>query len=227
MEEKDTSDLKIGVIASGRGTNLQCIIDAVSAGRLRGVSIEVVISDRPGAEALQRAKRHGIDALLIEKKQYSTRDDFDAAMIRALTGHGVGLVVLAGFMRVLGPAFVDSFSERIINIHPALLPSFTGLDVHQRAIDAGVKFSGCTVHFVDKGLDTGPIIIQAVVPLLDDDTAETLASRILKEEHRVLPQAIDLFARHGLFVKDKRVFLREPLMADKKMAMENPPVTID
>ncbi len=227
MKGKDRPTLKIGVIASGRGTNLQCIIDAISAGRLRGVSIEVVISDRPGAEALHRAKRHCIDALLIEKKKFRTRDDFDSAMVRALTAHGVGLVVLAGFMRVLGPAFVDSFSGRIINIHPALLPSFTGLDVHQRAIDAGVKFSGCTVHFVDKGLDTGPIIIQAVVPLFDDDTADTLASRILKEEHRVLPQAIDLFARQGLYLKDKRVLLKEPLIADKKLAMENPPVTID
>ncbi len=226
VEENTRPALKIGVIASGRGTNLQCIIDAIERGLLRDVSIEVVLCDRPGAKALERAKTHGIDGVLVERKNFDSRDAFDNALIRELKSRGIGLVVLAGFMRVLGPAFVDSFSQKIINIHPALLPSFTGLDVHQRAIDAGVRFSGCTVHFVDKGLDTGPIIIQAVVPVLDDDTMDTLAERILREEHRILPQAIELFASGRLFVKDKRVLVTGSAMADDKMALENPPVTI-
>jgi len=220
-----SSTLKIGVIASGRGTNLQSIIDAIKDGRLKGVSIEVVISDTPGAGALLRGKKHGIDSVLIEKKGFTSRAGFDAAIIKELKAHGVGLVVLAGFMRLLGPAFVDLYPEKIINIHPALLPSFTGLDVHQRAIDAGVKFSGCTVHFVDKGLDTGPIIIQAVVPVLDDDGAEQLAARILSEEHRILPLAIELFAKGRLIVKDKRVLVKDLIM-EENLAMENPPVTM-
>jgi len=225
-ESKESPTLKIGVIASGRGTNLQCIIDAIEERKLCNASIEVVISDRPGAMALERAKKHGIKGVLIEKKNFAKRADFDGALIKELKSHKVGLVVLAGFMRVLGPTFVDAFPEQIINIHPALLPSFTGLDVHQRAIDAGVKFSGCTVHFVDKGLDTGPIIIQAVVPVFDDDTAEILAKRILVEEHRIMPAAIRLFAAKRLIVKDKKVLLKGPAMADKPIAMENPAISM-
>ncbi len=225
-EKEEDPILKIGVIASGRGTNLQCIIDAISKGKLTNVSIEVVLCDRPGAMALERAKKHGIEGVLVEKKNFATRADFDGALIKELKSRGVGLVVLAGFMRVLGTAFIDAFPEQIINIHPAILPSFTGLDVHQRAIDAGVKFSGCTVHFVDKGLDTGPIIIQAVVPVYDDDTAEVLAGRILAEEHRILPAAIKLFAAGRLVVKDKRVIVRGPAMAKKDIAMENPAVSM-
>jgi len=218
--------LKIGVIASGRGTNLQCIIDAVSGGILKNVSIEVVISDNSGAKALKRARTSGIDSVFVDRKKFSSRDGFDSALLEELKSRGVELVALAGFMRVLGPGFVDSFPERIINIHPALLPSFTGLDVHQRAIDAGVRFSGCTVHFVDKGLDTGPIIIQAVVPVLTGDTADSLAERILREEHRILPQAIALFAEGRLVVKGRRVFVTGSAAADEKGCMENPPVTV-
>jgi len=218
--------LKIAVIASGRGTNLQCIIDAVAQGSLRGVSIEVVLSDRPGAKALERARDNGIEAVLIEKKKFSSRHEFDSALLEQLSRRKVGLVVLAGFMSILGPDFVDFFPQKIINIHPALLPSFTGLDVHQRAIDAGVRFSGCTVHFVDKGLDTGPIIIQAVVPVLEGDTAEILAKRILREEHKILPEAIGLFAEQRLTVKDRRVLVSGTVRADDTMAMENPPLTI-
>ncbi len=218
--------LKIGVLASGRGTNLQCIIDAVENGLLRGVAVEVVISDCPGAMALERARRHGIDGVLIDKRGFSDRTDFDAALIEELKRRRVGLVVLAGFMRVLGPAFVDAFPEKIINIHPALLPSFTGLHVHERAIEAGVRFSGCTVHFVDKGLDTGPIIIQAVVPVLDDDTAESLAERILREEHRILPQAIDLFNRGILSISGRRVLVADHVLADGSAALENPVIDL-
>ncbi len=218
--------LGIGVLASGRGTNLQCIIDAVESGLLEGVSVQVVISDRPGAMALERAARHGIEALVIDKKDYATRAEFDDAIREELERRGVGLVVLAGFMRVLGPAFVDAFDGRIINIHPSLLPSFTGLHVHERAIEAGVRFSGCTVHFVDKGLDTGPIIIQAAVPVLPGDTAETLAARILKEEHRILPQAIDLFARGRLSIEGRRVMVTGHEMAGGDSALENPVVRL-
>jgi len=226
MSTKSSKGLKLGVIASGRGTNLQCIIDAVSRGSLQGVSIEVVISDNSSARALERARTGGIDAVFIDKKKFSSRHEFDAALIEELKSHKVGLVVLAGFMRILGPGFVDSFPEKIINIHPALLPSFTGLHVHQRAIDAGVRFSGCTVHFVDKGLDTGPIIIQAVVPLLQNDTEDTLSERILREEHRILPEAIRLFAEDRLVVKGKRVFVKGSALAGESEVIENPRVSI-
>jgi phosphoribosylglycinamide formyltransferase-1 len=218
--------LGIGVLASGRGTNLQCIIDAVESGLLEGVSVGVVISDRPGARALERAKKHGIEAVVIDRKAFETRAAFDEAIMEELVGRGVGLVVLAGFMRVLGPAFIDAFDGKIINIHPSLLPSFTGLQVHERAIEAGVRFSGCTVHFVDKGLDTGPIIIQAVVPVLPGDSADTLAARILKEEHRILPQAIDLFARGRLRVEGRRVVVSDHEMAGESVALENPVVRL-
>ena len=218
--------LGIGVLASGRGTNLQCIIDAVESGLLDGVSVAVVISDRPGAMALERAKKHGIEAVVIDRKAFETRAAFDEAIMDELAARGVGLVVLAGFMRVLGPGFVDAFDGKIINIHPSLLPSFTGLQVHERAIEAGVRFTGCTVHFVDKGLDTGPIIIQAVVPVLPDDSADTLAARVLKEEHRILPQAIDLFARGRLRVEGRRVVVAGHEMAAESAALENPVVRL-
>lgn len=218
--------MRVGVLASGRGTNLQCLIDAVEAGVLEGVEIGVVVSDRPGATALERARRHGIEAVLVDRRSHATREGFDAAIMAELRQRDTGLVVLAGFMRILGPAFVDAFPERIINIHPALLPSFAGLHVHERVIEAGVRFSGCTVHFVDRGLDTGPIIIQAAVPVLGDDTPESLAARVLEEEHRILPQAVDLFARGLLRVQGRRVVVTGhpgPAPAER---MENPPVML-
>ncbi|MFQ5480420.1 MAG: phosphoribosylglycinamide formyltransferase [Thermodesulfobacteriota bacterium] len=217
--------LRIGIIASGRGSNLQCLINAVEEGRLE-VTIELVISDRPGAGALGRAEKHGIVHALVRENEYATRAEFDAEMIKLLKAHDVELVVLAGFMRVLGPAFIEAFPERIINIHPALLPSFPGLNVHRKAIRHGVKFSGCTVHFVDKGLDTGPIIIQAVVPILDNDTEESLGARILAEEHRILPEAVSLIANKSIEVIDRRVCLKDKSLINESMAMENPPISI-
>ncbi len=218
--------LGIGVLASGRGTNLQCVIDALESGLLEGVSLDLVISDRPGAKALERARAQGIEALVIDKKGFERREEFDEAIRSELQKRGVGLVVLAGFMRVLGPTFVDAFAGKIINIHPSLLPAFTGLHVHERVIEAGVRFSGCTVHFVDKGLDTGPIIIQAVVPVLCTDTPETLAARVLREEHRILPQAIDLFAKGRLRIEGRRVIVRGQDMALEGSVLENPPVRL-
>lgn len=217
--------LKIGVIASGRGTNLQCIINAIDEGALNA-SIELVISDREGSGALRRAEAHGIRHALVREDEYATRAEFDAEMIKLLKARGVELVVLAGFMRVLGPAFIEAFALRIINIHPALLPSFPGLHVQEKAIKHGVKFSGCTVHFVDKGLDTGPIIIQAVVPLLDDDTEESLSKRILREEHRILPEAISLIEKNNIEVIGRQVRLKKDIPAIGEMTMENPPLSI-
>ncbi len=217
--------LRLGVIASGTGTNLQCIIDAIESGLLKA-SIEVVISDRQGSGALERAETQGINNALVLKDDYSSRAEFDDELRRILEANNVELVVLAGFMRVLGQSFIDAFPMKIINIHPALLPSFTGLHVHEKAIRHGVKFSGCTVHFVDKGLDTGPIIIQAVVPLLDDDTEQSLSARILREEHRILPEAISLIAAGSVEVVERRVVLRKKAAINSHMALENPAASI-
>ncbi len=216
--------LKIGVLASGGGTNLQAIIDGVEAGRIPA-EVAVVISDHPGSGALERARRHNIRTVIVEKRDFNHREDFDRALVAALNEAGVGLVVLAGFMRLLTPVFIRAFPQRIMNIHPALLPSFPGLNVQAMAVEHGVKFSGCTVHFVDEGVDTGPIIIQAVVPVADDDTAETLASRILIEEHRIYPEAIALFAAGRLRVEGRRVLV-EGAGPDRSAALENPPVGI-
>ncbi len=217
--------LPIGVLASGRGTNLQAIIDAIRAGRLKA-SIRVVVSNNPEAYALERARNWGIPVEVIPDKGFSSREDYDREVVKVLKDRGVELVVLAGFMRILSPYFVRSFPMRIMNIHPALLPSFPGLKVQKKAIDYGVKFSGCTVHFVDEGVDTGPIIIQAVVPVYDDDTEETLAERILREEHRIYPQAIQLFAEGRLVVEGRRVLVKDYPRAEER-SMVNPPVTID
>jgi phosphoribosylglycinamide formyltransferase-1 len=162
--------LRIGVLASGGGTNLQAIIDRCQDGSL-GAEIVVVITNNPGAGALDRAEKAKIPTLCINHRSFSRREDFDTAVVEALQNAKVDLVVLAGFMRIITQTFIDAFPERVINIHPALLPAFPGLHVQQQAIDYGARFTGCTVHFVDGGVDTGPIIMQAVVPILDDDTA--------------------------------------------------------
>lgn len=215
--------INIAVLVSGSGTNLQAIIDAIEAGRLK-VGLKVVISNNPEAYAIERAKRHHIPVEVISNNAFPDREAYDARLIETLKGYSIDLVVLAGFMRVLTPSFVRAFPMRIMNIHPALLPSFPGLKVQKKALEHGVKFSGATVHFVDEGVDTGPIIIQAVVPVHDDDTEETLSARILKEEHRIYPQAIQLFAEGRLEVRGRRVFVRDP--SKKEAVVENPPVTI-
>jgi phosphoribosylglycinamide formyltransferase-1 len=196
--------LRLGVLVSGRGSNLEAIIDASEAGRIDAV-VAVVISDVADAFALERARTHGIEAAFVGSRPFDTKEVFDAAVIDLLRKREVDLVCLAGFMRLLSPQFVEAFRHRILNIHPALLPAFPGLHVQRKALKHGVKFSGCTVHFVDEGTDSGPIIIQAVVPVLDDDTEESLSARILTYEHQIYPRAIQLFAEGRLEVLGRRV----------------------
>jgi phosphoribosylglycinamide formyltransferase-1 len=197
---------RIGVLASGRGSNLQAIIDAVEAGKLKA-EIVVVISDKKTAYALERARRHGIEAEFIDPKTSRRRDDYDAKILGTLKKHNVDLVLLAGYMRVVSMVIIEAYENRIMNIHPALLPSFPGLHVQKKAVDYGVRFSGCTVHFVDGGMDTGPIIIQAVVPVHPGDDEDALAARILKQEHMIYPEAVRLFSEGRLRVEGRRVIV--------------------
>ena len=195
---------KLGVLCSGRGTDLQSIIDAIGRGEV-DAEIAVVLTDKPDAFALQRAERAGIKAVCVNRKQYEDREPFEEALIEELEAAGVTLVVLAGFMRILTPVFVRHFAGRIMNIHPALLPSFPGAHAHRDVLAYGVKVSGCTVHFVDEGTDSGPIILQAAVPVLDGDTEETLGARVLEQEHVIYPQAIQLYCEGRLQVEGRQV----------------------
>jgi phosphoribosylglycinamide formyltransferase-1 len=196
--------LKLGVLASGRGSNLQAIIEAGEAGKIDAI-VTLVISNVAEAYALERGRRHGIEVAFIDPSLHRTSQDFDMAVTDLLRKHEVNLVCLAGYMRLLSPSFVEAYKNRIMNIHPALLPAFPGLHAQRQAIRYGAKVSGCTVHFVDEGVDTGPIIIQAVVPVLDEDTEETLSARILTDEHRIYPRAIQLFAEGRLEMCGHRV----------------------
>lgn len=200
--------LRVGVLASGRGSNLQAILDAIDAGRL-AARVVVVVSDRADAQALDRARRHGAKAVFVDPRQHPDREAFDRAVLAVLDEHKVELVCLAGFMRLLTPGFIAAYRHRILNIHPALLPSFPGLHAQRQALAYGAKISGATVHFVDEGVDTGPIILQAAVPVLDDDTEETLSARILAEEHKIYPRAIQLFVEGRLEIQGRRVIIRE------------------
>lgn len=200
--------INLGVLVSGNGTNLQAIIDAVEAKRL-SATVKVVISNKADAKAIERAKKHHIPTFIIQESRFPSKEDCDAHLVEILKANSIDLVILAGFMRLLTPVFIRAFPMRIINIHPALLPSFPGLNVQKKALAYGVKFSGCTVHFVDEGLDTGPIIIQAVVPVHNNDTEATLAKRILKEEHRIYPQAIQFFAEGRIEIKGRKVIIRD------------------
>ena len=197
---------KIGVVVSGRGSNLQSIIDHIAEGKLN-VEIAVVVSDHKEAFALERAAKAGIPTAVVERKGCKDKAEFEDKIDAALREAGAEVVVLAGFMRILTGHFISRWEHKIINIHPALLPSFKGLDAQGQAVDYGVKVAGCTVHFVDEGTDTGPIILQKVVPVLDDDTEETLAARILKEEHKALPEAIQLWADGKLTIKGRQVYV--------------------
>lgn len=212
--------LRLGVLASGGGTNLQAIIDRCQDGSL-DAEIAVVLTNKPGAGALDRAAKAGIRTLCIDHRGYDGREAFDQAVVEALQEAGVELVVLAGFMRIITQTFLDAFPNRVINIHPALLPAFPGLHVQQQAIDYGARFSGCTVHFVDGGVDTGPILIQAVVPVLTDDTAETLAARILEQEHKIYPRAIQLIAEERVRITGRNVTIDPPCPVDES-ALCNP-----
>lgn len=198
----------IGVLASGRGTNLQAIIDAASTGKFNG-GVAVVISNRSKAVALDRARAAGIPAVFVSKKALGSQEAFEQKVAEVLDAYGVDLVCTAGFMRILGQSFVDRYYGRMINIHPALLPSFPGLDAQKQALEFGAKVSGCTVHFVDGGVDSGPIIYQAAVPVLEDDTEETLSARILVEEHKGFVQAIRLFCAGRLSIVDGRVVVAQ------------------
>lgn len=199
--------IAIGVLVSGNGTNFQAIVDALEAGRITNGRIACLISNKADAYALERAQKHNIPALVLDHKGYPDRAAYDQALVALLKEHGVQLVVLAGFMRLLSPIMVEAFPHAIMNIHPALLPAFPGLDAQQQALEYGVRYTGCTVHLVDTGTDTGPIILQAVVPILADDTAETLSERIHGEEHRIYPEAVRLFCAGRLRVEGRRVHI--------------------
>jgi len=199
--------VKLGVLASGRGSNLQAITDNIEQGLLPA-EIVVVISDQPDAYSLERARKHNLPAIHISAEGYrGIRDEYDALLVKELQKNNVELVCLAGFMRIITPTLIQAFPNRILNIHPALLPAFPGLHVQKAALDHGVKFSGCTVHFVDEGMDTGPIIIQAVVPILDNDTEDSLSKRILKQEHKIYSRAIHLYAEGRLKIDGRPVLI--------------------
>jgi phosphoribosylglycinamide formyltransferase-1 len=201
--------LRVGVLVSGRGTNLQALLDA-SARRDYPAEVVVVISDRERAAALERARAARVEALYVNPKDFADREAFDLQLVRELTERRVGLVCTAGFMRILSPAFTRAFAGRAMNIHPSLLPAFPGLHVQRQALDHGVKVAGATVHFLDEGaVDTGPIILQCSVPVWPDDTEATLAARILIEEHRLYPEAVRLFAEGRLSIVGRRVTVRE------------------
>ncbi|MGP3778670.1 phosphoribosylglycinamide formyltransferase [Halanaerobium saccharolyticum] len=196
--------LKIAVFASGRGSNFQSIIDNIKSGDIPA-EIKLLISDRQDAGALKRAEHEGIEHLFIDPDHFETKADYEEELIGLLENDGVELVVLAGYMRILSPLFVKHFQNQIINIHPSLLPAFKGLDSQKQAVDYGVKYSGCTVHFVDQGMDTGPIIKQAVVEVKAEDSADDLAARILKEEHKIYPEAVKLIAEGRIKIEGRKV----------------------
>lgn len=204
--------IRLGVLISGRGSNLQSIIDASKKGAI-DAEIAIVISDKKDAYGLVRAKENDIPTLFLSPKDYRNREEFDEKVVEELNKHKVDLVLLAGFMRIVTPALIEPFRDRIMNIHPALLPSFPGLDAQKQAFEHGVKFSGCTVHFVEEGMDEGPIIIQAVVPVMDNDTVDTLSELILKYEHKIYPIAIQLFAEGRLKVEGRKVLVNKEGMS--------------
>ncbi|MGE0468573.1 MAG: phosphoribosylglycinamide formyltransferase 1 [Candidatus Nitrospira kreftii] len=207
-----TTPLRVAVLASGRGSNLQAIIDAIEAGQVEA-EIVCVISNKKDVGALERARKHGLKALFVDPKPFAGRQDsreiYDQALLEVLHQHEVDLVLLAGYMKIVTVVLVNAYANRMMNIHPSLLPSFPGLDVQKKAIDWGCKLAGCSVHFVTEGVDEGPIIIQAAVPILDNDTPETLAARILVQEHKIYPRAVQLFAEGRLRVDGRRVLIKD------------------
>ncbi len=213
--------LKLGVLASGGGTNLQSIIDQCQQQQI-DAEIALVLCNNPEAGALERAEAAGLPHTCINHRDFSDRQSFDQAVVAALQEAGVDLVVLAGFMRIISDVFLEAFPQRVINIHPALLPAFPGLHVQKKALEYGARFSGCTVHFVDNGVDTGPIIIQAVVPILDNDTEESLSARILQQEHQLYPKAIQLIAEGRVRINGRRVLIDSA--EAHETALINPPL---
>ncbi len=205
--------IKIGVLVSGEGTNLQALINAIETSNING-KIVVVISNKKEAFALERAKKHKIETLFLAPKKYNNKEEYSIAITEELEKRNIDLVCLAGFMYILSLYFVERFKNKAMNIHPALLPSFGGKGlygtyVHKAVINSGVKFSGCSVHFVDEGCDTGPIILQRVVPVLDNDTADSLAKKVLEEEHKAYPEAVRLFCDGKLEIQGRRVIIKK------------------
>lgn len=213
--------LRLGVLASGRGSNFQAIIDEIEYGRLNA-SVQLLVVDNPTAYAIERAKKYDIKHIFLDPALYKSKDAYFEEMAGILLSHNVELIVLAGFMRVVRKPLIDKFPNRIMNIHPALLPSFKGLHGQRQAVDYGVKIAGCTVHFVDEGIDTGPIIIQAAVPIYPDDTEETASERILALEHKIYPEAIRLFEQGRLLVQGNKVIIKD--LVRKPEFIINPPL---
>src|SRR5262249_20488349 len=195
---------RIGVLLSGRGSNFEALADSVSAGRLPGAEIALVVSNREGAPGIDRAKARGLATRVIPSKGLD-REAYDRQIVTALRESNVDLICLAGYMRLLSPYFVAAFPQRILNIHPSLLPAFPGLEAQKQALDYGVKFAGCTVHFVDENLDAGPIILQSIVPVADNDTEDTLSEKILNEEHRIYTEAVRIVLEGNFRVENRRV----------------------
>ena len=208
MSAKRSSPLRVAVLASGRGSNLQAIIDAIEAGQVQA-QIVAVISNKKDAVALDRARKHGLPELFVDPKPFAgqpdSREAYDRVLLEVLQQQHVELVLLAGYMKIVTAVLVNVFANRMMNIHPSLLPSFPGLEVQKKAIDWGCKLAGCTVHFVTEGVDEGPIIVQAAVPVLDSDTSEALAARILEQEHKIYPQAVQFFAEGRLKLNGRQV----------------------
>lgn len=210
MPTRRAAPLRIAVLVSGRGSNLQAVIDAIDAGRIHA-TIVAVISNKRDAAALERARKHGLADIFVDPKPFASRPDgreaYDRALLELLYRQEVELVLLAGYMKIVTNVLIEAYANRMMNIHPSLLPAFPGLDVQKKAIDWGCKLAGCTVHFVTEGVDEGPIILQAAVPVLDGDTPDALAARILEQEHRIYPRAVELFAEGRLRVEGRRVFI--------------------
>ncbi len=220
--------IRIGVLASGSGTNLQALLDACAAGRIDG-RVAAVVCNVPGARALERAAAAGVEGVLLPSKGVTDRPAYDRGVSEVLRARGVDLVCLAGFMRILSPGFIEEWGftgrpglPRLMNIHPALLPSFPGLHVQRAALEHGAKLSGCTVHFVEEGVDAGPIVIQAAVPVLPADSEETLAGRILAQEHRIYPQAVQWYAQGRLSLRGRIVTVDRP--GEPSPALVSPPL---
>ncbi len=203
------ADGRIGILISGRGSNMEAILRATEEGRIPAV-VAVVISNEPDAPGVDRAREHGVEALVLDHREAPDREEQDRRIVAALEDRRVDLVCLAGYMKLLTPVFLKAYPGRILNVHPALLPAFPGLNVQKKALEYGVRFSGATVHFVDQGVDTGPIVLQAAVPVEQDDTPQILADRILKEEHRIYPEAVRLFFQDRLRVEGRRVRILPP-----------------
>lgn len=212
MPTSSSSLLRVAVLASGRGSNLQAVIDAIERGEVPA-RIVAVISNKQDAVALERARKHGIKEVFLDPKPFAGRPDsreaYDRLVLEQLRQLEVELVLLAGYMKIVTRVLVEAYANRMMNIHPSLLPSFPGLDVQKKAIEWGCKLAGCTVHFVTEGVDDGPIILQAAVPVIDEDTPETLAARILEQEHKIYPKAVQLFAEQRLRVEGRRVFIEQ------------------